>query len=306
VIRISIRRERLADPVPQDSEAGVQLLRASKQPVWAVGISPDGRWLAAGGGKAAVRVWDLSNPKAPRQLPDSVEAQALAFTAPDTILLSCWGRDPRLFRWPGGAVIRTTPAWNVYAHYSVAIAPDGHIIHGSHEKLACWNPATGEQLWEANPGRYWSRMVAGPGDRLAVVTDFRTLQLWDRVRGVRRASAESPAQESGILALDFAPDGKTLAVTTGTGLRLWDVDTWTERARINVSVPCTHLKYHPDGSRILGGTHSTLRLWDADLRREMRVYDFGLTSALSLTFAPDGLRAVAGGTDGEVLLWDLD
>ena len=108
------------------------------------------------------------------------------------------------------------------------------------------------------------------------------------------------------MALDFAPDGKTLAVTTGFVLRLWDVDTWTEHARIKIPVPCTRLKYHPDGTRILGSTHSTLRLWDANLKREMRVYDFGLTSALGLTFAPDGLRAVAGGSDGEVLLWDLD
>jgi WD40 repeat protein len=274
--------------------------------VWAVGFSPDGRWLAAGGGKAAVRVWDLSKSKTPRQLPDSVNALALAFTGPDTIVLSCWGRDSRLFQWPGGAVIRSIPAWEVYTSDSVAIAPGGYIIHGSHEELACWNLVTGEQLWEANPGQYWSDMAAGPGDKLAVVTDFQTLQLWDRVRGVRRASIEFPESESGILALDFAPDGKTLAVTTATVLRLWDVATWTERARIKIPVPCTRLKYHPDGTRILGSTHSTLRLWDANLRREMRVYDFGLTSALSLSFAPDGLRAVAGGSDGEVLLWDLD
>lgn len=282
----------------------MQILQATKQPVWAVAFSPDGRTLAAGGGKADARVWNLAKTGRPHKLM-AFNSIAIAFSRNDRLVMSCWGGDPRILQWPGGEQLCTAKTWPVYASYSVAITADEHIIHGTHQKLACWDLATGEQLWEGNPGAYWTRLAAGPGDRLAVVTDFRNLQLWDRVRGLRTTSKELTS-EGGVLALAFSPDGRTLVLSSAFNLHLWDVETWTECKRLNLSVPCTHLAYHPSGDMILGSTHSTLRLWDSDLSREIRVYDFGLSTALDLKFAPDGLRAAAGGPNGQVLLWDID
>lgn len=285
-----------------ESEATVKVLSATKQPVWGLAFSPDGRYLAAGGGPADARVWDTAGGAKPAKLADTREVIALAFVG-DKLLVSCRSREPRALTWPGVSLAVTTPAWSVWASYSVAFAPDGHVVHGSHEKLGCWDALTGRHLWNANPGRYWSHMAVGPGNLLAVVTDYKHLARWDRATGVRTATAELDTDS--IIELACSPDGGTVALSTGRDVILWDVKTWTERARRRFPSVCQRLAYHPSGDRLLACAKS-LRLLTADLETELRAYDFATPAVLSAAFAPDGLRAAVGCDKGTIVVWDID
>ncbi len=281
----------------------MNVFRATRQPMWGVSFSPNGRYLAAGGGKGDVRVWDTAGSAKPARVPDTLECKALSFAADDTLLVSCRGREPRALRWPGGAVATAVPAWAVYAAYSVAFTPDAHVVHGSHNEMSCWNALTGEHLWDADPGRYWSRMAAGPGDLLAVVTDFKRLSRWNRATGTRTATAELDTDS--VIALACSPDGRTVALSTGFDVILWDVKKWAERTRIKLPSICGRLEYHPRGDRLLAAA-GAFRLLSADLKHEVRAYDFSTSEVLSMTFAADGLRTAVGCGNGDVVVWDID
>jgi WD40 repeat protein len=48
-----------------------------------------------------------------------------------------------------------------------------------------------------------------------------------------------------------------------------------------------------------------VRLWDAASGRALSAYDWRIGPVSSLAFAPDGLRAAAGG-NGAICVWDLE
>ena len=56
---------------------------------------------------------------------------------------------------------------------------------------------------------------------------------------------------------------------------------------------------------LTGNTEGEVTLWDAAGARPQR-YDWGVKVPIAATFARDGMRAAVGGTDGQVVVWDLD
>lgn len=287
-------------------------LQATKQPVWAVAFSADGRWLAAGGGRADIRVWDLLAGGKPAQLLGTPDALALMFHPDGRLVHVCGGRPPGVVDRPAGNRLTDYPAprssVRVHQAGNVGFGPDGSVVLGGHGLIECRDPLTGRQLWEALPGgRYFGSLACGLGPLLAVTTDFRRLHRWDRARGVETAAAELPPDvNGGVLSMAFSPDGATLATSAEYVVLLWDVDRWEVRARWRVPAPCTRLAYRPDGAGLLGDTHGALRFWDPSGGREQAAYDFGLGAALGLAFDPTGSKAVAGGYAGRVVVWDLD
>jgi WD40 repeat protein len=273
-----------------------------------VAFSADGRWLAAGGDRADVRVWDLTTGGRPRSVPDSQHIGDLAFTPDRLLLLGCRRQAVRAVRWPGGELVKVVNAYPSYSWPNVEFTLDGLLVHGTHDTIGCWDPVRGERLWESKPpGRYLGGFACGPGACLALTTDSGQLHRWDRGRGVCTATAELPPDvEGGVLALAFSPDGTSLAVSAEFLVMLWDVADWKEKARWRVPKPCTRMAFTPDGSALVGSTHETLRLWRADCGRELTTYNFGMSSALSLDFAPGGRLAAAGGPEGQVVVWELD
>src|SRR4051794_20186665 len=74
-----------------------------------------------------------------------------------------------------------------------------------------------------------------------------------------------------VLALAFAPDGKTLASVSGDGtLRLWETASGKERQRfLGHKGEIRGLAFAPDGKSLLtGGADGTARLWDVKTGKE--------------------------------------
>ena len=108
----------------------------------------------------------------------------------------------------------------------------------------------------------------------------------------------------------FSPDGKHLAVASGIGIWIYDVDTAREVDLLNGGQPTLirSVAFSPDGTLIAAGTRDGgVQLWEvnrgrllAPLRRppSWREVD-------ALAFSPDG-KIVASGSHDEIELWDVE
>src|SRR5262249_30992907 len=106
--------------------------------------------------------------------------------------------------------------------------------------------------------------------------------------------------------LVFAPDGRSVAATAGSRVKIWDTargKEWgTERAghRRRVSA----VAYAPDGRWLVSGRRDgSVRLWDARTGRQLRGWPGQQKEVSSVAFSPDG-RRVAATTGGKTLVFD--
>ena len=114
-------------------------------------------------------------------------------------------------------------------------------------------------------------------------------------------------------AIAFSPDGKHLAVASGIGIWIYDVETARELSLLNGGRPTLigSVAYSPDGTILAAGTgNGTIQFWEVENRRRLptRIMP-GLRGPAgevnALAFSPDG-ATLASGTWDEVTLWEVE
>jgi hypothetical protein len=126
--------------------------------------------------------------------------------------------------------------------------------------------------------------------------------------------ATSPAQELALTDVVFAPDGKTLASSSGDWqqwqtpgeIKLWSAPELKElRTLGRHDEEIKGVAFLPGGSRLVSWSSSsrgTTRLWELATGKE--VGRFAGCHALALL--PDGRRVATGDMKGKLTLWDLE
>jgi WD40 repeat protein len=117
-------------------------------------------------------------------------------------------------------------------------------------------------------------------------------------------------QTDGILSISFAPDGKTVAFSSGSvkdPVNVLDITIPKPLKVFSADKKATGVAaYSPDGKTLAtGGISCPCRLWDTStwkLVRELKQYSKGTGSLL---FAPDGKSLATLEADNRVRLWDL-
>jgi WD40 repeat protein/energy-coupling factor transporter ATP-binding protein EcfA2 len=302
-------------------------LRAHTAPVWTLAFSPDGRTLATGGFDETVRLWDTSGPGRPEPLGEPLTAHtapvmSLAF-GPDGETLASAGEDDAPILWnvanPGYPQQLGEPlTGHTEAVWEVAFSRDGRT-------LASTGADGGVLLWHRPPtvlSDFTNPVTAvaySPDGRLfaAASTDDGLVRLWDARRPdlPRRLPRPLPHEER-VLAVVFAPDGRTVASGSADGaVRLWDVSAPDRPAPLGDPVPAHDGDVHavafaPSGRTLASsGEDGTVRLWDVrrpDRARPLGTPLRGHTEAVtSVAFAPGGRLLATGSEDATARLWHV-
>jgi formylglycine-generating enzyme required for sulfatase activity/WD40 repeat protein/serine/threonine protein kinase len=247
--------------------------------------TPDGRLLATIHGSDTIRIWDLTGPK-PRE-------KGLLKWPPGNIAAAFDAEGKRLIGWSQDKTIRL---WDIQGD-----AP---------KELAT---ITGHSDWVSG-----ATITADGKTLVSIGTHDYTLRLWDVGQ---REPKPGPVMSFGTAGCKMATsaDGKTLAIDMWTGV-IWIVDLTAEGPKCRYVLgqgntdgkPHLHtaLAFSPDGKTLAASdtnypNNITLQLWDVATGKEVQPLTGHAASANAVSYSPDCLRLLSGGSDKSLRLWDM-
>jgi WD40 repeat protein len=266
-----LARYEAADEKPRADE----VLALSKEAVYSIAYSRDGKMLASGHWGGEIDVWDAS----PAGLTKSKNSPLKGHTA--------------------GVM-------------SLAFSPDGKTLaSGSWDKtVKLWDLASGEaHTLEGHDGPVSSVAFSPDGKTLASGSWDKTVKLWDVERRAVKTSLTDHTEQ--VLCVAFSRDGKTLA-SGGEDLtiRLWKGDTGAGIKSLPVKTSVRALAFGADGKVLASngfatnGSRNGILLWDitqSEPRATLNGHDDIVTS---LAFSLNGKVLISGSPDGTVKIWD--
>jgi WD40 repeat protein len=281
-------------------------------------FSPDSKLLfSLSSREGALRIDEISSGKelSRRKFPsDVISAMALSSdgsyvalaSGPNTRKLFVWkwqSEEPRQLEVPGRRVD------------SISISPDGKLLAGVEQfgTLFVWEVPSGRLLFQqdAAEARYsfLGKAVFTPDGKSLLVplrhgqsTNRGKIQLVDPRSGRSQGTLDTGTFGGGLV---VSADARTLAMTAGSGVRIWDLPSrqeLTAQYEAHESAP-SQIIVSPAGFLVTTGDDNTVRVWDADTSRQRRRFVVeGWVRAIGLS--PDGSLVAASSFDDAVHVWD--
>lgn len=317
------------------------VLEGRKGDVGHLAFSPDGRILAASGGRRGLELWDVAAGNLWGRHSGMHFADGPTFFHPTL---------PLCFAPAGGGVaeIETDTkkgrlvgirGQEPQAFTATAMIPDGSgfvcwlngsFLFDGHVRRFKWK--RGEELREV-----WSAAVAPKGKRTGGLhpqeirvrpggKTFLTLDSHDKqgpLRGVRELvrvtiravkdgeilqQAELPA--AAVPAVALSPDGKVFVTCHTNAMCVWRADDlgaepW--KVKSDTRARLRAVAFHPSGKYLAAaGEDTTIKFYDTATWKPARSFTWDIGKVRSVAFSPDGTLAAAGGDTGKVVVWDVD
>jgi WD40 repeat protein len=294
------------------------VLKGTGGRIRALAFSPDGRLLASAAGRGRrITLWDLAGGAKKRLCGHSAPVRRLVFAPCGDQLasLDIHGH-VRLWGATTGESLGPVVEYGAYLTYNLAFAPDGKALatfgmyyDGRGDQIIVWDLSSCQALTSLPPSRELISPCMGfaPDGRTLATGGYNgRVQLWDLAGN--RMIATLPQRRKFINHLAFSPDGRILAVALGWTAVLWDVARAEELRRLLGKHAGTvwSVAFTPDGQTLMtGSTDGTVKLWDVATGRERAAFAWDIGRVHVVAFAPDGLRAAAGG-ESDIVIWDVE
>ncbi|MFZ1108755.1 MAG: PDZ domain-containing protein [Rhodomicrobium sp.] len=281
----------------------------SEGTIYAMALSPDGRWLAVGGWTPdnEVRLYDFASGEMKALLKGHTNVvMGLAFS-PDGKTLISGSADRSAILWD---VETQTLLHRLEGHraqiYAVGFTPDGaRAVTGSLDTtLRLWSVADGALIKEmpGHGGKVISLAVS-PRDGAIASGDWSgEIRLWDGKTGALKKVFAN--QGGSVGALRFSPDGRLLLSTCGQncggkfGSHIYDAASGKELiayAKHDNTVVAS--AFSPDGGLVAtgGGNNKEIHVWDPKTGETKAVLKGAGRPGWAVGFSADG-RSIAWGT----------
>lgn len=290
--------------------------RSTFRGAWALAISPDGRWVAAGTSQG-IRLWELSTGEE-LGISENGNWRGVTFTQDGKGLLSSGGSS--LIEWDFDGSIQTNSVEGLLQNRrvirehsglrfeGVALGQDGKWVFaannaagsiGVYDRL---NPTNRFPLTE-HPGVAYVTVTSN-GQWLASGTWKGTgVKIWD----LHKRALDRELSVNGTARVLFSPNDQWLAVASSEGYRAWDTSTWRPGARLGEASAGAAMAFSPDSTLFAGVNASAqieLRRPDTgELLTQLEAPNPAMIAALR--FTRDGTQLLALQGDQQVQVWNL-
>lgn len=277
-------------------------------------FSRDGKTLVSASQDKSIRVWNWASAQGTKRI-DWISphfgGMALAANLGMAAATEYNAKRIRLWALPSGTELQAIAADDTPR---VAVfSPDGKMLawrSGDH-RIVVWDVAGRKELRRFDTGTHFTTfLVFSPDGKILASDGFsreegRYLSRFWNIETAKEA-LQVPSHGSSIA---FAPDGKSFAVMSSSGIVFREAATGREIHSVQATAGTPVFSW--DG-RLLATASLDLRkplspvhVWEVATGREVCRFEGQVGGVWSTSFAPDGRTLASGGGDSTILIWDL-